>query len=297
MDDLNLIEYNRRGLIPGPNEEIEAFEARVEFCLSLKTKLLDEVKIPDSEPQDDSIAVKALALTQSLYGMAPDFVPVFFSNWKLAPWHGGAAWIFQLKEDSSLGAILQLRKPFYKKSHYLGIYARDELMAHEMAHVGRMAFEEKKYEELLAYRTSKSWFLRMCGPVIQSAGESRLIIYVLATLLMMDAYFLFQGSLSAYLETQIFKLLPLVLILFALFRLTKRQKTLAQAEKNLTAISSHAKEILYRLTDKEIDTFAKQSKEEIQAYIAQDTSLRWKAIKLSYLFFETQRHKDTGAQR
>ena len=152
-----------------------------------------------------------------------------------------------------------------------------------MAHVGRMAFEEKKYEELLAYKTSKSWFLRMCGPIIQSAGESRLIIYIMATLLMMDAYFLFQGSLSAYLETQIFKLFPLALILFALFRLNKRQKTLAKAEKILTSISKHAKEILYRLTDKEIDTFAKMNQQEILTYIEQERSLRWKVIKLSYL--------------
>lgn len=288
MEDLDLIEYNRRGLIPGPKEEKEEFEARVEFCLSLKTKLLDEVRIPDSEPQDAAIekfVAPVLETTFNLYGISPDWVPVFFSNWRLAPWHGGAAWIFKLKEDSSLGAILQLRKPFYKKSHYLGVYARDELMAHEMAHVGRMAFEEKKYEELLAYKTSKSWFLRVCGPIIQSAGESRLIIYILATLLMMDAYFLFQGSLSAYLETQVFKLLPLALILFALFRLNKRQKTLAKAEKNLSAISKHAKEILYRLTDKEIDTFAKKNREAIQAYIVQEPSLRWKVIKLSYLFF------------
>ena len=282
MNDRELIEYNMRGLIPGPKEE-EEFESRVEFCLSLKTKLLDEVKIPHSEPQDDTIVTKALELTHYLYGIAPDWVPVFFSNWKLAPWHGGAAWIFQLKENSSLGAILQLRKPFYKKSHYLGIYARDELMAHEMAHVGRMAFEEKKYEELLAYKTSKSWLLRVFGPIIQSAGESRLIIYILATLLIMDAYFLFQGSLTAYLDTQIFKLLPLALIIFALFRLRKRQSTLANAERNLTSISSHAKEILYRLTDKEIDTFAKMSKEDMMKYINQDSSLRWKVIRLSYL--------------
>lgn len=285
MNDLDLIEYNRRGLIPGPKEEKEEFFARAEFCLSLKTKLLDEVRIPDSEPQDETIIAPALQLTSQLYGITPDWVPVFFSNWKLAPWHGGAAWIFKLKEDSSLGAILQLRKPFYKKSHYLGIYSRNELMAHEMAHVGRMAFEEKKYEELLAYKTSKSWFLRMCGPIIQSAGESRLIIYILATLLMMDAYFLIHGSLSAYLETQIFKLLPLALILFALFRLNKRQKNLAKAEKNLTAISPSAKEILFRLTDKEIDTFSKITKQEILTYIDQEPSLRWKTIKLSYSFY------------
>lgn len=283
MNDQDLIEYNRRGLIPGPKEAEEEFQARVEFCLSLKTKLLSEIQIPGSEPQDDTIVAPALQLTDQLYGISPDWVPVFFSNWKLAPWHGGAAWIFKLQEDSSLGAILQLRKPFYKKSHYLGIYSRNELMAHEMAHVGRMAFEEKKYEELLAYKTSKSWFLRLCGPIIQSAAESRLIIYILATLLIMDAYFLFQGSLTAYLDTQIFKLLPLALIILALFRLNKRQKTLAKTEKNLASISPHAKEILYRLTDKEIDTFAQMPKDDILKYMNQDPSLRWKVIKLCYL--------------
>jgi len=284
MEDSKLIEWNSRGLIPGPKETEKDFQERGGFCLLLKNELLKEVSIPESVPGNLSeILVPVLNSTKDLYGISPDWVPVFFSNWRLSPWHGGAAWIFQLKENSPLGAILQLRKPFYKQKHYLGIYDRNELMSHEFAHVGRMAFEEKKYEELLAYRSSKKGFTRYFGPIIQSAFESRLIIYLLATLFLMDLYFLFQGSLQAYLQTQSFKLLPLALILFALYRLRKRQSTLNNAEKKLQSLTPHASAVLYRLTDKEITLFAKSSPSTIQTYIKADPSLRWKVIRLSYI--------------
>lgn len=284
MKDIELAAYNERGLIPGPNENLEDFEKRVNFCLQLKADYINEVTIPDSFEINDEIIDSVLQLTEKNYGTRPDWVPIFFSNWRLAPWHGGAAWIFKLHEDSPLSAVLQLRKPFYYKKCYLGIYERDELMAHEMAHVGRMAFEEKKFEELLAYRTSKKGFLRYFGPIIQSAFESRLVVYLLATLLIMDVYFLFQGSLSAYLDTQSFKLLPLLLVLYGLFRLRKRQATLAKAEKNLHKSTEHAKEIVYRLTDNEIELFARSTKKEIESYIAKEPSLRWHMIRYSYLY-------------
>lgn len=279
---LDLVECNRLGLIPGPNEDVVSFNERVKFCLSLKTDLLAEVTLPGSEMADSQILEPAYHLTKTLYDINPDWVPVFFSNWKLAPWHGGAAWIFQLNETSPLGALLQLRKALYKQAKYLGIYSREELIAHEMAHVGRMAFEEKKYEELLAYRTSKSGFTRYFSPIIQSALESRLIIYLIATLLMMDAFFLMQGSLQAYLDTQVFKLLPLMLVVWALFRLKKRQDTLAGVEQKLKEITEHSSAVLYRLTDEEIESFRHKTKVELQDYIEKEPSLRWQVIRLSY---------------
>lgn len=279
MEVRELCAWSRQGLIPGPNETESQFKQRVDFCLRLKSDFLKEVSIPHSDLADEKMLEPVFQLTESLYGIRPNWVPIFFSNWKLKPWHGGAAWIFQLKQEGPLGSLLQLRKPFYRKSRYLGIYERDELMAHEMAHVGRMAFEEKKFEELLAYRSSKKDFSRYFGPIIQSAFESRLIIYLIATLLLMDGYFLFQGAFSFYLATQWFKLIPLCLIAFAFFRLQKRQRTLKRAEKNIPF--PHASAILYRLTDAEIELFAQSSPEQIKAYVEKQSSLRWRAIRTS----------------
>lgn len=276
----NLTEYNRRGFIPGPQESMEAFKKRVDFCLRLKKDFLHEISLPHSINTDPDRAV--LKLTEELFGITPDWVPIFFSNWRLAPWHGGAAWIFQLKEDSPQGAILQLRKGFANRDRYLALYEKNELMAHEMAHVGRMAFDEKKYEELLAYRTSKKGFLRYFGPILQSTLESRLVIYLLATLFLMDLFFLIQGSLTAYLDTQIFKLIPLGLILYGLFRLKRRQSTLKQAEERLQPLFSHPQTILYRLTDNEIELFAKSTQAEILRYIEQNQTFRWQVIKANY---------------
>lgn len=282
MNDNELIYWNQLGLIPGPSESEGDFKKRVDFCLGIKKNFLKEIEIPGSAVSDDSCA-EGLLLAKKLYGVFPQWVPIFFSNYRLSPWHGGAAWIFQLTEDSPLAALLQLRKVFYKKENYLGIYNRTELIAHEMAHVGRMAFEEKKYEELLAYKSSACFFSKTFGPLIQSAFESRLIVYLLATLFLMDAYFLFQGSMNAYIETQVFKILPFTLILYALFRLKQRNRKLAQVEKKLKGImGENSSYLLYRLTDKEIHIFAQLTPDAIEAYIKSQESFRWKVLKLSY---------------
>lgn len=285
MNEIELVDWNRRGLIPGPGEQLADFQKRVQFCLGLKNQFFSEISVPQSLQYDNAqekIEEAALLLVRNLYGISPDWVPLFFSNWKLAPWHGGAAWIFQIKEDAPLGALLQLRKALYKKRLYLGLYERDELMAHEFAHVGRMAFEEKKFEELLAYRSSQKSFSRYFGPIIQSAQESRLVIYLFATLFLMDAFFLFSGSLDAYLGTQVFKLVPLLLILFGLLRLKQRQSALKKAEEKLKELVPDANAVVYRLTDREIELFSKSSIENIRNYIRKEPSLRWQVIRLSY---------------
>lgn len=278
---------NRQGLIPGPEEEEKEFVERVAFCLGLKDEISKELLPKGDEllsPEETAQILGApLAMTSSLYDIRPAFPPLFFSNWRLFPWHGGSAWIFQLSEKGPLGAFIQMRKALYKKTRYLGLYEREELIAHELCHVGRMAFQEKKYEELLAFRTSKRLFSRYLGPLLQSAHESHLFIFTLIALLMLDLFFLFQGAYSGYLQSMWLKLIPFGLIGFALFRLSKRQRRLEKALSCLKLIFGAGGEaVLYRLKDSEIDLFAVSSLEEVSFYIARQTSFRWQVISACY---------------
>ena len=84
--------------------------------------------------------------TKELYGIQPTWTPLFFNNYQLAPWHGGCAWIFQLTENAPTAALLQLRAPFRHQPTYLNLYRRDELIAHELSHVGRMMYQEPQFE-------------------------------------------------------------------------------------------------------------------------------------------------------
>src|SRR5262245_52150906 len=102
-----------------------------------------------------------------LFDCAPDWIPLFFSNYRLPFWQGGCTWILQRTECDPPFALLQLNKAYKDHDVYLKFYRRDELVTHECAHVGRMAFDEPAFEEIIAYRTSPSPFRRWLGPIIQ----------------------------------------------------------------------------------------------------------------------------------
>ena len=80
------------------------------------------------------------------------------------------------------------------------------------------------------------------------------------------------------------KLIPLGMIAFALYRLWRKQRTYKSCYNNLLEIIKDPQKcnaLLYRLTDKEITCFANWTGEQIQMYIRNQTSLRWRAIKVS----------------
>lgn len=279
---------NQQGFIPGPKEIEEEFLKRIEFCLNLKGELSNALLPPGEKlsiEEEEEILLPSLERTSYLYDICPRFPPIFFSNWRLAPWHGASAWIFQVSDDAPLGALIQVRKALSKKRRYLGLYDREELLTHELCHVGRMAFEEKKYEELLAFRTSKRFFSRYLGPLLQSAQESHLFLFVLIAIFLLDLFFILQGAYSIYFETMWLKLIPLGLIAYAFFRLRRRQKKLEKTLLKLKSLYGEKGEaILYRLRDSEIELFPSLSSEEIAAYIHRQRCFRWEVIRLCYPF-------------
>lgn len=288
ISDQELLDLNHRGIIPGPEETEEAFKARADYCLTLRENIVEKIKegVPvfDKPAATEPYLTSSLQATNRLYDMMPSWIPLFFSNYKLAPWHGGCAWIFQADDTSPTGAFLQLRRAFSKKESYLRIYSRTELIAHELCHVGRMCYEEPKFEEILAYHTSHSLFRRWVGAIAQSPQE--VLFFVLAVLasLFADLY-----SMFAHSEVLVWiRLLPLLLFFAALFRLIKRQFQFKRCLKKVAMKVKDAQKasaLVFRLTDAEIIAFSKMTREELQGALDErkGSSLRWRLIHMAYL--------------
>lgn len=275
--------WNRQGFIPGSQETEEDFMKRIVFCENLESELVKKVgadlpfEVGDS--QSKQILQHSLDETKVIYGMAAAWVPLFFSNYQLAPWHGGCAWIFQFDETVPMAAFLQLRARFRDHVTYLGLYHRDELIAHELSHVGRMMYEEPKFEEILAYRSSKSHLRRWLGPIVQSSKESLFFILALGVYAITDA-----ALLSVYhpMAAQVllgFKLVLAGLVAYALGRLAWRQSLYRRCVKKLSKLYSHPEHVAYRLRDSEIRQFASSSVEQIREWIDQQESFRWRFLK------------------
>jgi hypothetical protein len=284
-----IFNFYKEGLIPGPLETEEEFRVRAQFCLDFRNEweTVNEKLFPScverSMESFDSkkFLMESHQLTQKLYGIAPTWVPLFFSNYKLAPWHGGCAWFFNKDEESPTTAFIQLRAAFSAKQRYLGIYERNELITHEMAHIGRILFEEPKFEEILAFQSSSSNLRRYLGPVVQSSKESSIFISVLALALFIN---LAIPSMVAIIAVNF---LPLALLFYGFGRLVYRQKSFSDCLKKLTSLLNDrekAHHLIYCLTDQEILDFAKWSPEQIHEYRNKQAKIEFRWQFLSGIF-------------
>lgn len=284
-------EWNRQGFIPGPDETESEYNDRISFCQNIEQRLKETedsqlpFEINDAKSKD--ILEEAFPLTEKFYGIEAKWIPVFFSNHQLAPWHGGCAWIFQLNEQSPTSAFLQLRARFRDSPTFLGIYNRQELIAHETSHVGRMLYQEPQFEEFFAYQSSSSPFRRWVGPIIQSSKESFFILILLGFVVLSDLALLSLGPQMFWISLGL-KLLPLFVILYGIIRLFIRHRALHQCLKNLKKIYPplQAQHLCYRLRDAEIKEFSKLTPQEIQLFISRkaQNSFRWNVLQNIYSF-------------
>lgn len=284
-----LLYYNNLGIIPGPDESPIDFIKRGEYCLSLKNHLSEELKTNLGTSHNDSSELLKDGFVQikHLYDFSPTWIPVFFSNYQLTPWHGGCAWIFQMSNDTPTAALLQLRKSLIHSPKYLGLYHRQELVSHELAHIGRMMFNEPMFEEMLTYHSSPSKFRRWFGPILQSSTESMLFVVVLSLIIFIDIFLLSFGSYQMYLSAIWLKLIPIAMIGWAMFRLWNKHHYFKSCLNSLSTClhdKSKATHVIYRLKDSEIIQFSKMNPAEIKEYatIAARNSLRWQAISTAY---------------
>ncbi len=288
LDEI-IIKYNELGIIPGPSEIETEFIQRAESCLGIRKRIESElgstIPLKPEELAPPEIFAEPLNKTKRDWGMRPDWIPVFFSNYQLLPWHGGCAWIFQLSVQEPPMALFQLRRAFAHQETYLGLYHRNELIEHELCHVGRMCFHEPRFEEILAYQTSNSRFRRWFGPLFQSSLETVIFLIVLLLVMGVDLYALLSWGQAGYAQVASLKLLPGVMIALGLGRLLRRQLQFRRCQRNLTAFFNdkvRANHVIYRLTDKEIVAFGKR--EVLDEFLKKggDDSLRWRLLKKAY---------------
>lgn len=311
----NAMVLNQAGLIPAPMESVADFERRAHFCLKLKEllskdlesslqdmQLFCEVDKIQDKVHDDILKTLSKSVSEypqaeflleanrklaAYYDTSSSWISLFFSNHQLPFWQGGCAWIFQMTEDSPTGALIQLRKAFSHSSTYLGIYEREELLEHELVHVGRMEFKEPIFEEILSYRTSKSMFRRLFGPLFQSSMESFIFLLLLGFVFIFDNFLFSLQHLHAHKIGLWLWTAPLGYFAYLFTRLLRRQKIFNRCLKKLSEClgsSQNARYVIYRLQDKEIVMFSKSSIEAIKEYAREHAlnELRWKVIVEAY---------------
>jgi hypothetical protein len=211
-----LRELALRGLIVGPHESEADFALRIE-------KAVKQTEVDLSE----------------FYGISPDWLDVEEEKGGLSWFQGAATWI-----EGDQVKIKTKRNLFV---------SYEEMLRHEAVHAVRCQFEEKGFEEILAYATSSRKYRRLIGPLFRSDKE---------TLLLLSSCFL--GFF--------FPFLPYVVIGGYGLRLAFYHKRLSSALKKIKQMNSMWMAI--HLTDKEILHFTPD-------LIKQD-SLRWRQIRARF---------------
>jgi len=241
MTDDYLLALDKIGFIPGPDEDEASFLLGVN---ETKARFDSGDWIPESHWHWVREHLGAM------FNVKPLYICAFYSNRNLTPWQGAASWI----EGRALHSI-QLKNKL-RKGTYLGIYSREEILAHEAVHAVRSGFNEDRYEEFFAYMASSSRWRRVLGPIVERPWE----IYPFLI-------FSFCGTLFPYLYWA-----SLLWVSMGFLRLLKRHRTLKKALSRVKSLK-----VLLRLTDREIEIFAKG--QDIQAYASAESSLRWRVLR------------------
>lgn len=263
------------GQIPGPMENAEAFAARVEalgYFFSHPPDTIDHF-LTD---RDWEGAIRRIHL---LYDAKPDWIVAHYSNRDLTFFQGGATWIVQ--KGNLRIPLIQLRNSFDSGSH-LKLYTREEVLAHEAVHAIRMQFDEPQFEEIFAYKTSRSLFRRFLGPLFQKPWEANLFVLSLFLPVLTQVYSWFFPHQSSviwlgliplfYLSWLFSRLVFLHLVLFCAIR--KIRNFLRDPEKAWAAA--------LRMTDKEIFQFAFLTSEKLCKCAKGDKTLRWGFLKRKF---------------
>jgi len=232
---------SKRGLIAGPNESEEAFLQRVAACCPLSQEI-------------------DFSSVEKLYNISPDWVKLIYSNKHLHLWEGACVW-----HDAGK-PILQLRSSFKTKKRLWGLYAKQEIVDHELVHAARGQFDCPIFEEMLAYQTSTSRFRRLLGPIVRTPRES--LLYLL-TFFPLFAFFMFPFV------QLLFFLVNLGLLTYGLLRLRRTRGLFKAAEGNVAKLlqdEAQVRFLMLHLTDEEITHFANLAPEEIREYIEKSST-------------------------
>jgi hypothetical protein len=256
---MDLISLNEQGLFPGPEEREELFFLRTEAV-------------------KNSGASRPSEITKKLFHASPGWVEIRESSKGLRPWEAAAAWI---EEDPQTGRRVSIQ---IKNSFLSRFYSLEETIAHEMVHAMRLMFDEKRFEEILAFRTSKNRFRRYFGPLFSKPRESLGFVLLLAV---SWACSLAEVMFDLSLETSYLLWAPIGFLAVAAARLARSQRVFSKALEHLEKAAKQPDQALavaLRLTDREIERFAKCEPQEIVSFAAEQkkNNLRWRLLSAAY---------------
>ncbi len=294
ISDEKLLEFNSKGYIPGPKETEEIFLERIQLSEKLcqdPIRFFEENQKSAPFPLENKLLKPRWNWTRAqlfqLFDIIPTELAMFYSNKGLRFFQGGATWLVEFGENKISLPLLQFRKRLQKGS-YLFFYSLDEILAHEAVHSARIAFNEPKSEEIFAYMTSSRMFRRALGPIIRTAYEVGIFFSFMLMAFVSQFCSIFISS-EIFLALSLFSFsTALFMLLFGLFRLALYKLKFNRVFKKLIKIvkdKKKARSILFRLMDKEISAFSKESTEAIKEYFEKNkvSSLRIRLISLAYL--------------
>ncbi|MGB7977808.1 MAG: hypothetical protein WCF19_01450 [Chlamydiales bacterium] len=249
MTDRDLLALDNVGFIPGPGEIEGDFLERVKRTRERFAK-------GGGIPQAHWDWVREYL--DQMFHVKPLYICAFYSDRRLAPWQGAAAWI----EGRELRSI-QLREGL-KRGSYLGLYTREEILAHEAVHAVRSGFDESRCEEFFAYMTSEKSWRRVLGPILRRPWEAWPFLATAGMGIFWPAGYLGSAVWAA----------------IGFGRLIRQHLRLRRAAARILALTQDARiarAILFRLTDEEIRQFAKGV--DIGLFAETQTCLRWRVIR------------------
>lgn len=271
----NLEEFNLRGWIPGPHEEKDPFLKRVEA--------LDHFYSNPPTDVDHFLTTRdwtqAIEKLKGLYDMAPDWIVAHYSDRNLTFFQGAATWITE-KGDYRI-PLVQLKEKFERGS-LLKVYGKSEVLAHEAVHAARMQFDEPRFEEIFAYKTSPYFWRRLFGPLFEKPWEATLFITLVFVPLIFEILRLFWKDEPLFAWAP---LLPFAYFAFLLCRLLFLRTTLCLALRRLKGLLKNPTKkwaAAMRMRDRELFLFAYRSKESIESFLKKEKSLRWQLLKETY---------------
>jgi len=215
MDEKLLAELFYEGFLPGPNESEEDFLKRVELSRELALN-----------PQ--KAGLKDVEVGKKIGPFNLSWLLHKVSNKKLPIWEGAATWIIDC--EGAKIPFLQFRKAHAQS---------EEIWDHELVHILRIAFDEPRFEEILAFDRSKSRFRKWLGPLLRTPKES--IFFVVASFAAIGLSLLWPQALF----------FPFLLLLGFGLRLARDYRIFSRFKK---VISSQ--NLLYLFSDSEIERVA-----------------------------------------
>lgn len=219
---------------------------------------------------------KQKGLSLPLYDLYDIEALIVYSRKSLLPWQGAVLWECFTETGETYPSI-QLRKNLAHRC--LGRCSEEEVLSHELVHAVRFAFKEPLFEEMFAYKTSKSAMRRFFGPLFLWPFESALFAIV-SGLAPFFSFFI-EPFWTVCLLTGIFSFFFLrLLLLHLIFSLC------ASKLKKVGIPSKDSLAVMIRLSDLEILKTAFSSPKKVLRYFQEGLEKEERLQMIHHSYFQ-----------